>query len=120
MFVVRKELEQTLPKTACPGHAVLGKVCLVTSPKTVFVCIWLRLSARHSLRHVAPVPVSMCPNLSANVVTSIGFQNLPRHREVVTLPNERLDSQHEGQFSECHLRVAEGIWTSDVFTILAM
>ena len=62
----------------------------------------------------------MCPNLSANVVTSAGFQNLPRHREVVTLPNERLDSQHEGQFSECHLRVAEGIWTSDVFTILAM
>ena len=47
----------------------------------------LRLSARHSLRHVAPVPVSMCPNLSANVVTSIGFQNLPWHREVVTLPN---------------------------------
>ena len=38
------------------------------------------------------------------IVTSIGFQNLPRHREVVTLPNERLDSQHdERQFSECHL-----------------
>ena len=63
----------------------------------------------------------MYPNLSANVVTSTGFQNLPRHREVVTLPNERLDSQHdEGQFSECHLREAEGIWASDVFTILAM
>ena len=43
IFVVRKELEQTLPKTACPGHAVVGKVCLVTSPKTVFVCIWLLL-----------------------------------------------------------------------------
>ena len=63
----------------------------------------------------------MYQNLSAIVVTSTGFQNLPRHREVVTLPNERLDGQHdEGQFSECHLRVAEGIWTSDVFTILAM
>ena len=79
----------------------------------------LRLSARHSLRHVAPVRVSMYQNLSATVVTSIGFQNLPRHREVVMLPNERLDSQHdEGQFSECHLRASEGIWASDVFTIL--
>ena len=81
----------------------------------------LRLSDRHSLRHVAPVRVSMYQNLSATVVTSIGFQNLPRQREVVTLPNERLDSPHdEGQFSECHLRVAEGIWASNVFTILAM
>ena len=33
MFIVRKKLEQTLPKAACPGHAVVGKVCLVTSPK---------------------------------------------------------------------------------------
>ena len=32
-IVVRKDLEQTLPKTSCPGHAVVGKVCLVTSPK---------------------------------------------------------------------------------------
>ena len=81
----------------------------------------LKLSARHSLRHVAPIRVSMYQNLSAIVVTSIGFQNLPWNREVVTLPNERLDSQHdEGQFSECHLRAADGIWSSDVFTILAM
>ena len=35
MFVVRKELEQTLPKTECPGHALVGKVCLVTSPKSL-------------------------------------------------------------------------------------
>ena len=69
----------------------------------------LRLFARHSLRHVAPVRVSMYQNLSANVATSISFQNLPWRREVVTLPNERLDSQHdEGQFSECHLGAAEG------------
>ena len=37
----------------------------------------LRLSARHGLRHVAPVRVSMYQNLSATVFTSIGFQNLP-------------------------------------------
>ena len=44
MFVVPKDLEQTLPKTACPGHAVVGKVFLVTSPKTglfAFGCYWL-------------------------------------------------------------------------------
>ena len=82
-----------------------------------------RLSARHSLRHVAPVRVSMFQKFSAtaSVFTFTGFQNLPWHREVVTLPNEHLDSQHdEGQFSECHLRAVEGIWASDVFTILAM
>ena len=37
--------------------------------------------------YIAPVHVSMYQNLSAIVVTSIGFQNLPWHREVVTLPN---------------------------------
>ena len=39
----------------------------------------LRLSARHGLRHVAPVRVSMYQNLSATVYvfTSIGFLNLP-------------------------------------------
>ena len=59
--------------------------------------------------YIAPVHVSMYQNLSAIVVTSIGFQNLPWHREVVTLPNERLDSQHdEGQFSECYLGAAKG------------
>ena len=49
----------------------------------------LRLSARHGLRHVAPVRVSMYQNLSAIVATSISFQNLSWRREVVTLPNER-------------------------------
>ena len=63
----------------------------------------------------------MYQNLSAIVVTSIGFQHLPRHREAVTLPNERLDGQHdEGQFSECYLGAAEGNLASDVFRILAM
>ena len=39
----------------------------------------------------------------------------------MTLPNERLDSQHdEGQFSECYLGAAEGNLDSDVFTILTM
>ena len=71
--------------------------------------------------YIAPVHVSMYQNLSAIVVTSIGFQNLPWHREVVTLPNERLDSQHdEGQFSESYLGAAKGNLASEVFTILAM
>ena len=71
--------------------------------------------------YIAPVHVSMYQNLSAIVVTSIRFQNLPWHREVVTLPNERLDSQHdEGQLSECYLGAAEGNLASDVFTILTM
>ena len=61
----------------------------------------LRFSARHSLRHVAPVRVSMYQNLSAIVASSIGFQNLPRHREVVTLPDERLDSQHDATKRRC-------------------
>ena len=44
----------------------------------------LRLSARHGLRHVAPVRVSMYQNLSATVFTSIGFQNLPCQCSILT------------------------------------
>ena len=71
IFVVRKELEQTLPKTACPGHAVVGKVCLVTSPKTVFVCISSSFARslgwpcprQHALGMLSWVRCSEIPNL---------------------------------------------------------
>ena len=67
MVVVRKELEQTLPKTACPGHAVVGKVCLVTSPKTVFVCIWLLLIVCSSIARSLGWP---CPRQHAKGMPS--------------------------------------------------
>ena len=67
MFVVRKELEQTLPKTACPGHAVVGKVCLVTSPKTVFVCIWLLVIVCSSFARSLGWP---CPRQHAKGMSS--------------------------------------------------
>ena len=67
MVVVRKELEQTLPKTACPGHAVVGKVCLVTSPKTVFVCIWLLVIVCSSFARSLGWP---CPRQHAKGMSS--------------------------------------------------
>ena len=67
MFVVRKELEQTLPETACPGHAVVGKVCLVTSPKTVFVCIWLLVIVCSSFARSLGWP---CPRQHAKGMSS--------------------------------------------------
>ena len=95
----------------CSVHAVAKAICsdaLKIHLASQMISVNFRLSARHSLRHVAPVRVSIHQNLLATVFTSIGFQNLRWHREVVTLPNERLDSQHdEGQFSECHLKAAK-------------
>ena len=76
----------------CSVHAVAKAICsdaLKIHLASQMISVHLRLSARHSLRHAAPARVSMYQNLSATVVTSIRFQNLPWHREVAGMPNER-------------------------------
>ena len=64
-----------------PNFADDASLCCLRSKKYQYVegCHGrtLRFFARHSLRHVAPVRVSMYQNLSAIVASSIGFQNLP-------------------------------------------
>ena len=62
-----RSLERTLPKYPCPEHAVVGKVCLVTSPKTVFVCIWLLLIVSSSFARSLGWP---CPRQHAQGMPS--------------------------------------------------
>ena len=78
MFVVRKDAgTDPCQRQHTQGFAVVGKVCLVTSPKTVFVCIWLLLIVCSSPCKVfgMTVPIDNMPRACRRELDALKWPN---------------------------------------------